>query len=448
MTLKPQKMQLGKTTPLFEHDKQPPPYIHSEFGAVLTVSCICCGFSGIKVLEDKLKYHLPVSVRSHKYFHVIGDNMPPLSILLKPSSGLCNMSCDYCFYCDEMEKRDKSSLGFMTEDTLKNIIRRTLPRAEGGISYAYQGGEPTLSGLEFFEKAIYYQKKYNKNNLPINNALQTNGYSLNEDWCRFLKENNFLLGVSVDGTREIHNAYRHNKLGEGTYDKVLDGIRQLDRYQVDYNILTVVNRKTAANIEEIYMKYKKNNWNYQQYIACLDPLEENHGQNEYALSPEEYGSFLIRLFHLWYEDCLKGRQPYIRQFENYIGILMGLYPEACDQSGVCGLQYVAEADGSVYPCDFYMLDKYWIGNFNQDQLDIIDRNRETIRFIETSQKISKACKECPYHYLCRGGCQRNRDFNEQSGVYDNYFCKSFFQFFEIEHNKLKKAAKIYQESHI
>ncbi len=374
--------------------------------------------------------------------------MPPLSILLKPSSGLCNMSCDYCFYCDEMEKRDKSSLGFMSEETLKNIIRRTLLRAERGISYAYQGGEPTLRGLEFFEKAIYYQKKYNKNNLSINNALQTNGYSLNEDWCRFFKENHFLLGVSVDGTKEIHNAYRHNKQGEGTYEKVLDGIRLLDRYQVDYNILTVVNQKAAANIEEIYARYQKNGWRYQQYIACLDPLEEKHGQNEYALSPEEYGSFLIRLFDLWYEECLKGRQPYIRQFENYIGILMGLYPEACDQSGTCGLQYVAEADGSVYPCDFYMLDKYCIGNFNKDQLDTIDRNRQTLGFIETSKNLSKTCKECPYHFLCRGGCQRNRDFNEQSGFYENYFCKSFFQFFETQYDKLKNATKIYQKGHL
>lgn len=370
--------------------------------------------------------------------------MPALSILLKPSSGLCNMSCDYCFYCDEMEKRKQGALGFMSEETLKNIIRKTLLRAEGGISYAYQGGEPTLRGLEFFEKAVYYQKKYNKNNLPVINALQTNGYALDEDWCRFFQENQFLIGVSVDGTREIHDACRHDKSGGGTYEKVLRGIQMLKKHRVDYNILTVVSREVAFNVEEIYRRYQKNGWNYQQYIACLDPLGEEHGKGGYALRPGEYGDFLIRLFELWYEDLLKGRQPYIRQFENYIGILMGLYPEACDQRGVCGMQYVVEADGSVYPCDFYMLDEYRIGNLNVDRLDIIDQNREKTGFIEESKKISGDCKACKYYLLCRGGCRRSRDYKEQ-GVYENYFCEGYYKFFEKQHEKMKNAVELYQK---
>lgn len=366
--------------------------------------------------------------------------MPAISVLMKPSSGLCNMFCDYCFYCDEMENRKQKSYGFMSEDTLKNIIRKTILKAEGSINYAYQGGEPTLSGLEFFEKAIFYQKKYNKNHIQIHNALQTNGYALDEHWCRFFKENQFLIGVSVDGTRELHDRYRHDKRGNGTYDRILQGIELLDHYQVDYNILTVVNRKVAGSVEEIYRRYRERGWVYQQYIPCLEPLGEERSQKEYALTPEEYGSFLSRLFDLWYQDLKKGQQPYIRQFENYIAMLVGYPPEACDQRGVCGMQYVVEADGGVYPCDFYMLDEYRIGNFNENQLEFIDEQRKRIGFIETSMKLNPECKACPYYGICRGGCQRNRDLDDRTGLYRNYLCEGYRIFFAACYDRMKEIA--------
>ena len=181
--------------------------------------------------------------------------MPPISVLMKPSSGMCNMKCDYCFYCDETKKRTQQSFGFMKEETLKNIIRRTMLRAQGGISYAYQGGEPTLRGIDFFKKAVEYQKQYNKHGIQVQNAFQTNGYLLDEEWCRFLKENHFLVGVSLDGIQEIHDAYRHGKDGGPTYERVVRATKLLDEYGVDYNILTVVNRRVAGRIEEIYENY-------------------------------------------------------------------------------------------------------------------------------------------------------------------------------------------------
>lgn len=140
-----------------------------------------------------------------------------------------------------------------------------------------------------------------------------------------------------------------------------------DQFGMEYNILTVVNQKTAYNIKEIYREYQRNGWKYQQYIACLEPIGEEQGQKEYALTPKLYGEFLINLFELWYMDYKKGMQPYIRMFENYIGILLGYCPEACEQNGTCQIQNVVEADGSVYPCDFYALDEYWLGNFNTDK---------------------------------------------------------------------------------
>lgn len=366
--------------------------------------------------------------------------MPPISVLMKPSSGMCNLACTYCFYCDESNRRAQRSYGFMTEQTLKNIIRKTLPHAKGIASYAFQGGEPTLRGLDFFQKAVEYQQKYNTNAVRVQNALQTNGYLLNESWCRFLNEYHFLVGISVDGTQAIHDAYRRTRNGDPTYDRVLHATKLMDKFHVDYNILTVVTNQVAAHCREIYQEYRNRGWHYQQYIPCLDPMDTPHGQEGYALLPEEYGHFLIQLFHLWYQDCLKGRPPYIRQFENYLGILAGYVPEACDQRGKCGLQYVVEADGGVYPCDFYMIDGYYLGNFNLDRLLDLDKRREKIGFIERSQRLPEECRNCRYHFICRGGCQRNRDL-QTDGTYSNYFCRSYKMFFETCLEDMKKLVR-------
>ena len=366
--------------------------------------------------------------------------MPPINVLLKPSSSLCNMNCDYCFYCDEASKRKIASYGFMEENTLKNIIRRTLSRAEKTAAYAYQGGEPTLRGLDFFRKAVKYQNQYNKNHVFISNALQTNGFALDKEWCRFLSENHFLVGLSVDGTEEIHNAHRHDKAGNGTYARIRQAAKLMDQYQVEYNILTVVTSDVAEHIEEIYEEYKRNGWNYQQYIACLPPMRQALSDSAYVLSPEAYGDFLIRLFHLWYRDWKKNRQPYIRQFENWIGMLAGYPPEACDQHGTCGIQYVVEADGSVYPCDFYMLDEYRLGNLNENRVAQLDEARVQIKFVERSFALDPSCRECRYYFLCRGGCQRCRKAVSGQRVYRNMWCESYRMFFDACLKEMQEVA--------
>lgn len=355
---------------------------------------------------------------------------------------MCNMNCDYCFYCDEAQKRSQKSYGFMSETTLKNVIRKTMLRVEGTASYTFQGGEPTLRGLDFFEKAVSCQKQYNKNGIRVQNSLQTNGLLIDESWCRFLKENHFLVGISLDGTKETHDACRHGgKDNAPTFDHVCQSIKLLEAHHVDFNILTVVNQTVAENIREIYPFYRQQQWNYQQYIACLDPLNEPHGQNSYSICPESYGRFLIELFHLWYKDWKRNRQPYIRQFENYIGILLGHFPEACDQRGICSIQNVVEADGSVFPCDFYMLDEYCLGNFNENRLDEINARRKEIGFLERSLLLDQECKHCTYYHLCKGGCQRSRDWNPETEAYQNYFCQSYRMFFDACLDGLTEIAK-------
>jgi anaerobic sulfatase maturase len=370
-----------------------------------------------------------------------GDNMPPITVLIKPASSLCNMSCEYCFYCDEANKRTHDSYGFMSEKTLKNTIRKTMLRAEGSIHYAFQGGEPTLCGIDFFKKALAYQRRYNKNNVEVSNALQTNGFTLTDEWCSFFKENNFLIGLSVDGTEKIHNSYRHTKSGDSTFERVINSAKLLDKYKVDYNILTVVTSDVARNISDIYHFYKKQGWKYQQYIACLDPIDEERGTKSYSLTSEIYGEFLIKLFDLWDKDYKKGKDPYNRQFINYINLAGGYMAESCEQNGVCGIQTVVEADGSVYPCDFYAMDEYRLGNFNENNMSEIDEKRFEIGFVEKSFKLDSGCRECKYYRVCRGGCQRNRDFNQDSGLYSNYFCKAYKIFFDACYDRILEIAK-------
>lgn len=356
--------------------------------------------------------------------------MPAISVLIKPSSSICNMNCKYCFYCDESQKRQIESYGFMDEKTLKNVIRKTVLQANIGISFAFQGGEPTLRGIDFYKKAMEYEKQYNKNHLIIHNSIQTNGLLINEEWCHFLKENQFLVGLSVDGTQKIHDSLRKTKSGEGTFEKICDAAKLMKKHGVEFNILTVVTSEIADHVVDIYLEYKKRGWKYQQYIACLDPLGEGHQKSEFALTPQKYGQFLINLFYLWNRDRKKSKHPYIRQFENWVMLKNGYLAEACDQSGICSIQNVVEADGSVYPCDFYVLDEYCLGNFNKNSLDEIDMQRQKIKFIEKSLQLDTKCTECKYYKVCRGGCHRNRDYCENTKRYENYFCNAYKMFFD------------------
>ncbi len=354
--------------------------------------------------------------------------MPQISILIKPASGLCNLRCKYCFYADEMKKRDRSNLGIMSDETLENVIKKTFEFAEGHVSCAFQGGEPTLAGISFYKKLIGYVAKYNIKNIKVDYSIQTNGIVLNDEWCAFLKEHNFLVGISLDGIKQIHDSFRLDEKEEGTYLKVLNSISLLKKYDVPFNILTVVNNKTALKAEKIYENYRKNGFLWQQYIACIDPYGETRGCEDYSLDPELYGEFLISLFRLWKEDLYAGKQPYIRQFENYLMIMLGMLPEACEQKGICSIQNVIEADGSVYPCDFYVFDEWKLGNLNTDSFYDIYKHREESGFIERSMEEDEECKTCPWRNLCRGGCRRHR---EDNGIFHkNYFCEGYKKFFE------------------
>jgi Arylsulfatase regulator (Fe-S oxidoreductase) len=331
----------------------------------------------------------------------------------------------------------------MSVETLETVLKKALATSKRECTIAYQGGEPTLIGLDFFKQSLVFQKKYNVNQVTIHNSIQTNGCLLNEEWAQFLAENKFLVGLSLDGTKEIHDAYRVTSDGKGSFHSVMKAANLLKKYHVDFNILTVVHAQTARHITAIYQFFKRSGFQYLQFIPCLDPLGEEAGQKAYSLTPKAYGDFMKRLFDLWYRDIKSGVFLSVRQFDNYVQMLMGYPPESCGMSGICSCQYVIEADGEVYPCDFYVLDQYKLGNLNNCSFEEIDRRRSEISFMEESYEINKTCQECNNFSICRGGCKRYYSTEFDRLEPHQYFCTSYQEFFHDALPRLQKLARMF-----
>ena len=366
---------------------------------------------------------------------------PPLHLLIKPASGNCNLRCKYCFYADITEKREVPSFGMMTEETLEIIVKKALESGAGEVTFAFQGGEPTLVGLPFYKKLMQLEKQYNVRKVPVHFAIQTNGMLMDEEWAKFFAEHQFLVGLSVDGTAAVNDLHRVDAKGDGTHKRLMQVVKLFKAHKVEFNILTVVSAKVAKEIKRIYAFYKRNGLPYQQYIPCLDPFGEARGGYAYSLTPQLYEKFLKDLFDLWFDDVVHGQFIYNRYFENLVGMLLGQPPEACGMMGFCSRQNVIEADGGVYPCDFYVLDDYRLGSLVTDTWEQIEEKRREIGFIERSRVQHEACAGCKWRALCRGGCRRDREPMQGDGMSQNYFCSAYKGFFEYAYSRLEHLAR-------
>lgn len=350
------------------------------------------------------------------------------------------MRCSYCFYKDEMNHRDIPNFGRMTDETVECLIKRACEETKENICFAFQGGEPTLIGLPFYIRFVYFVKKYKKPEQNITYALQTNGYILDGEWAEFFAANHFFIGISIDGTSKVHDKYRKNMEQEGTLKRVLESVKVLDHYLVEYNILCVVTKQTVPYVDKIYRFFQKYNFRYQQYILCLEHLDASLGSSEYVISSKEYGDFLCHLFDLWYEDYIQGRYISIRYFDNLLLLLSGSPPESCDMIGHCSNQWIIEADGGVYPCDFYVLDEWKLGNIKKKSFYELNKTRIQENFIEESLYPPWECKACRWFYLCRNGCKRLREKNN-FGIGKNQYCDSFKKFYPYVIERLERLAK-------
>lgn len=359
--------------------------------------------------------------------------MPAITVMIKPASSECNMNCSYCFYKEEANSRKKYSFGKMSDETLEKIIFSALNYAENSCSFLFQGGEPTLAGIDFYKKVMEYQKKYQKKGVSIHNSIQTNGILLNDEWCEFFHLNKFLVGLSLDGTERTHGKYRKDNAEGNTYQKVLNAAYLLKKHKVEVNILTVVTDDIVNNTGKIYRFFKQNGFLQLQFIPCI---ESCNTEKRTFLSVEKFGKFLVDIFDLWYKDFLRGEYISIRHIENYIQMIIGKCPGECGKNGICNINIVTEADGSVYPCDFYAVDKWLLGNINKNSFSEIMKEKKIKEFIDRSKDIPEECFSCEIYCLCKNGCFRERVNSK------NIFCNAYKYFFSKRKEKLIWAVDI------
>ena len=369
--------------------------------------------------------------------------MPAISIMLKPASGLCNMQCEYCFYTDETTKRETVSYGMMSFDTLEQIIKNALSYASDYCSILFQGGEPTLAGLDFYKAVIDFENKWNIHHVTIENSIQTNGLLIDEEWAQFLHQNHFLVGLSLDGPQKLHDCCRKDHHSNDTFSQVMHTIELFRKHHVEFNILTVVTKHTIPHTRELYTFFKENGFEWQQYIPCLNPLDEHATCYDYSLTAKDYGTFLKELFDCWYEEAKNGHLRYVRYFIGLMNLLCRRAPGACEMNGVCSRQFVIEADGSIFPCDFYMLDEWCLGNFATDSFEEIEKRREELQFIQKSELLAPTCSDCHWVYLCRGGCRRDRLPEKNDMLGKNRHCEAFKSFFAYAYPRLVEIVKLY-----
>lgn len=335
--------------------------------------------------------------------------MNDVCIMLKPASSLCNLRCKYCFYTDVVNMREKGSLGVMTEKTADKILENVFSDLNAGdhITFAFQGGEPTIAGLEFFRHFVQVAELC-RGKVRVDYALQTNGMFLDEEWCIFLKKYNFLVGLSMDGMEETHNLYRVDTKGRGSYDKVMASKQLLDQYQIAYNVLMTLTNLLARYPRRVWQFIKENGIKYVQFTPCLGSLENKKGDQGYALTPIRFAKFYKQMLDLWMSDWEKGIYTSIKLFDDLVNLLAFGEETACGITGRCLPQIVVEADGSVYPCDFYMLDGYRAGNLCRQSLFTLLEIPVMSEF-RYRAKENDLCLFCKYLEICGGGCRRMRE---------------------------------------
>ncbi|MEG2044917.1 MAG: SPASM domain-containing protein [Clostridia bacterium] len=327
--------------------------------------------------------------------------------LIKPSSSSCNLKCKYCFYADEAQNRKVANYGFMTDDTMKNLITKIFDEigdVKSTVTFAFQGGEPSLIGVSFFQKFTDFVLKYNTKNHTVQYSFQTNGILIDDEFCTLFKKYDFLVGVSLDGEEIIHNQNRDN-----SYKKVMAAVKLLRKYDIRFNILSVITSSSAHHPKALFNFYKKNRFLFVQTIPCLSSFEILKDE-PYYLKPKDYGEFLKSFFFLYKKALYNNEYISIRYFDNVILALSGKPVEQCGSMGNCTLQFVSEANGGIYPCDFYVLDNLRLGNINSNSIKELTQNKIAGEFLDASYKINDYCKKCSFLNLCKGGCKRYRDF--------------------------------------
>jgi uncharacterized protein len=376
-------------------------------------------------------------------FPIYGEGVVPdlgtvpriTSLLIKPASAVCNLDCSYCFYLDrDADPYKDLPARRMTDDTLERLVDTYLFYSFPHSTFAFQGGEPTLAGRGFFEKLVEFQQKYGRGGQSVSNAMQTNAVLIDESWMDLFKTYSWLLGVSLDGPQDMHDLYRFNKAGAGTWRKVMDAADLLRKHKVDFNILCVVSQANVDKPRELYKWYRQQGYDFMQFI----PLSEFHPDGTpmpFTITPEQYGRFLVELFEEWWPERKKVR---IRFFDNIAEALAGQKPGACTMHETCDSYVVVEYNGDVYPCDFFVEKTWKLGNIELDTWSEIARKQRRYNFAQKKTVPHAECQVCEFQSICHGGCPKHR--HDQRGAFEDldYFCSSYKAIFNRAVGPLKE----------
>ncbi|MFQ6095559.1 MAG: anaerobic sulfatase maturase [Candidatus Bathyarchaeia archaeon] len=367
-----------------------------------------------------------------------GTSIP--SVLVKPVSADCNLACTYCFYSSKARLYPETMRHRMSDRVLRELIAQVMVLSCDRASFCWQGGEPTLAGLDFYRKVVKYESLFGIRGQMVQNSIQTNGTLINEEWVRFLGRYNFLVGVSLDGPQELHNFYRRDRSGRPSYERVMEGIEWLKRYDVDFNILVLLNKRNIQHPRELYRFLLEQGFRHLQFIPCVESDQEHGGPAEYSITPEQYGEFLCTLFDEWTREGIP--QVYIREFDEIlISYVTGEAPN-CTFSKECGKYIVVEYNGDVYPCDFYVEPRWFLGNLTEQPLEEIIAGEKFTEFRLRKNEIAQNCGDCRWLQYCHGGCPKHWTV---LGLDHNYFCSSYQMLFQHSHRRFLRLKRTVEQ---
>ena len=371
--------------------------------------------------------------------------MKTFSLLIKPASADCNLRCEYCFYIDHLEKI--KSTPRMSDKVLETMIASYMQTTQNNnYAFGWQGGEPMIMGLDFFQKAVEFQKYYAPPKAVISNGLQTNGTLITNDFARFFGEYKFLLGVSLDGPAYIHDYYRKTIGKKPTHNLVMRGIECLRQIKVEFNILILVNNENVRKANEIYHYLREQGFNYHQYIPCVE-FNEKTNPEPFSITGEEWGDFLCDLFDQWIKEDIN--KISIRLFDSILEYLVYGHYNVCHMGKDCCQYFVVEYNGSIYPCDFFVREDLLLGNILEDKWEDILKSPIYHKFGKEKSNWHLSCGSCPFINLCHGDCQKFRIGNLQSSKGLSVLCKGWKKFythtlpsFKIIAEKIRSRQKI------
>ncbi|MCX6232533.1 MAG: anaerobic sulfatase maturase [Bacteroidetes bacterium] len=367
---------------------------------------------------------------------------PLNTIIVKTTGSRCNLNCDYCFYLrKDLVYNDQN---VMKEEVLENFIRQLIEQSGSSFGIVWQGGEPSLAGAAFFRKAISLMIKYGEGkNKLISNLLQTNGYALSNDLIDVLAEYSFLVGISIDGPEDIHNAFRKTASGKGSWKEVMRSWQKLEDRKIATNILSCITANSSKQAERIYIFFKKHSMQWLQFIPVME-FDKNGSIADFSVSAKDWGNFMCQIFDFWYQDFLSNNQlPSIRFIENAFQAHLGLAAVECTFAEECGNYLVLEHNGDVFSCDYLVGTDTNLGNIEQNKLIEMLNSNQQIDFGKEKTNMHTDCNNCRWLRFCYGGCLKYRD-NETN---KNYFCESWKQFLNYSESRFELIAEQYIKTH-